>query len=71
MSIKEAARHSKSKLVFRAKIAGILDDMVTKVQNAAKWKVMIVDNTTLRIISSCVKMSEIMEKGVTRKNSKI
>eukprot|EP00162_Nutomonas_longa_P013564 comp21617_c0_seq1/m.47672 comp21617_c0_seq1/g.47672 ORF comp21617_c0_seq1/g.47672 comp21617_c0_seq1/m.47672 type:complete len:610 (-) comp21617_c0_seq1:122-1951(-) len=43
----------------------LMDEMIKAVQPASGWKVLIVDKVTVRIISSCARMYDIMENGVT------
>ncbi|KXS09653.1 Sec1-like protein [Gonapodya prolifera JEL478] len=39
--------------------------MVRAVQPPGKWKLLVVDHTTLRILNSCAKMSDVLEENVT------
>jgi syntaxin-binding protein 1 len=43
----------------------LMRDMIHAVQPKSGWKVLIVDKITLRVISSCARMYDIMEQGVT------
>ena len=44
---------------------GLIDDVVRSVTPASGWKVLIVDQDTMRIISASCRMYDIMEEGVT------
>src|SRR5689334_7494832 len=46
---------------------GIIKDMVQTVKPASGWKILIVDNESMRIISAACRMFDIMEEGVTCK----
>lgn len=48
-------------------LTGLLRDVIASVQPPSGWKVLIVDQVTLRIISSCARNYDIMEDGVTCK----
>ena len=43
----------------------ILNEVIRGVQKPGEWKVLIVDNLGMRIISACCKMNEIAAEGVT------